>query len=295
MHKAHISVSIPLQCSQRWTLLGQSGCTLSPAQNYCQSIKWNLNLDLLTSVKFPRVAFVLRPFTVHYKMVKVKGALSAGMLWNYDNSWAGDVDQVSNSTRLHLERGHRVVTHVRQRTLPHHVSLQAEAPWPAAIFRLYATGLQNGSPGKAFWQVLQPNGREKRFMAVGTNGWGVSLASPSKSQLPPRQSFSWLSWIFFSFNLVQLHLFLMIQLSMVILETHTVWIWLISTKDGKMETSHIRQRQRLSRYFYGRGDGLASTSTTLRHSAWLDMYLLILISFSSTCAPRDQVVTKETQ
>jgi len=151
---------------------------------------WPVRVYSFSSVKFPRVAFVLRPFTVHYKMVKVKGALSAGMLWNYDNSWAGDVDQVSNSTRLHLERGHRVVTHVRQRTLPHHVSLQAEAPWPAAIFRLYATGLQNGSPGKAFWQVLQPNGREKRFMAVGTNGWGVSLASPSKSQLPPRQSFS---------------------------------------------------------------------------------------------------------
>ena len=42
-------------------------------------------------------------------------------------------------------------------------------------------------------------------------------------------------------GLVQLHLFLMIQLSVVILETHTVWIRLISTKDGKMETSRIRQ------------------------------------------------------
>ena len=159
----------------------------------CQSIKWNRNLELLTSAKFPRAAWVLRPFTVHYKMVRVKGALSAGMLWNYDNSWAGDVDQASNSTRLHLERGHRVLTHVRQRTLSHHDSLQAETPWPATIFRHYATGLHNGLPGKAFWQVLQPNGREKRFLAVGTNGWGVSLASPSKSLLPPRQSFSWLS------------------------------------------------------------------------------------------------------
>ena len=43
-------------------------------------------------------------------------------------------------------------------------------------------------------------------------------------------------------DLVQLHLFLMIQLSMVILETHTVWIRLISIKDGKMETSRIRQK-----------------------------------------------------
>ena len=41
-------------------------------------------------------------------------------------------------------------------------------------------------------------------------------------------------------DLVQLHLFLTIQLSVVILETHTVWIRLISTKDGKMETSRIR-------------------------------------------------------
>ena len=48
------------------------------------------------------------------------------------------------------------------------------------------------------YQVLQPGDREKRFMAIGTNGWGVSLASPSKSLLPPWQSFSWLSWIFFS-------------------------------------------------------------------------------------------------
>ena len=159
----------------------------------CQSIKWNRNLELLTFAKFPRAAWVLRPFTVHYKMVRVKGALSAGMLWNYDNSWAGDVDQASNSTRLHLERGHRVLTHVRQRTLSHHVSLQAETPWPATIFRHYATGLHNGSPGKAFWQGLQPNGREKRFLAVGTNGWGVSLASPSKSLLPPRQSTASLS------------------------------------------------------------------------------------------------------
>ena len=222
----------------------------------------------------------------------VKGALSAGLPWMITTY----VYQATNSSRQqHLERGHKVITHVRQRTLSHHVSLQAETPWPATIFRHYATGLHNGLPGKAFWQVLQPNGREKRFLAVGTNGWGVSLASPSKSLLPPRQSFSWLSWIFFLFSLVQLHLFLMIQLSMVILETHTVWIWLVSTKDGEMETSHIRQRQRLSRYFYGRGDGLASTSTTLRHSAWLDLYFLILIFFSSTWAPRDQVVTKETQ
>ena len=205
----------------------------------------------------------------------VKGALSAGLPWMITTY----VYQATNSSRQqHLERGHRVITHVRQRTLSHHVSLQAETPWPATIFRHYATGLHNGSPGKAFWQVLQPNGREKRFLAVGTNGWGVSLASPSKSLLPPRQSFSWLSWIFFSFNLVQLHLFLMIQLSMVILETHTVWIWLVSTKDGEMETSHIRQRQRLSRYFYGRGDGLASTSTILRHSAYLDVYLLIFMT-----------------
>ena len=41
-------------------------------------------------------------------------------------------------------------------------------------------------------------------------------------------------------DFVHLHLFLMIQLSVVILETHTVWIRLISTKDGKMETSRIR-------------------------------------------------------
>ena len=74
-------------------------------------------------------------------------------------------------------------------------------------------------------------------------------------------------------DLVQLHLFLMIQLSVVILETHTVWIRLISTKDGKMETSRIRQRQRLSRYFYGRGGGLASTSTTLRQTP-LDTFLI---------------------
>ena len=79
-------------------------------------------------------------------------------------------------------------------------------------------------------------------------------------------------------DLVQLHLLLMIQLSVVILETHTVWIRLISTKDGKMETSRIRQRQRLSRYFYGRGGGLASTSTTLRQTP-LDTFLIS--SFSS--------------
>ena len=36
--------------------------------------------------------------------------------------------------------------------------------------------------------------------------------------------------------------------------------------------------QRLSRYFYGRGDGLASTSTILRHSAYLDVYLLIFMT-----------------
>ena len=99
-------------------------------------------------------------------------------------------------------------------------------------------------------------------------------------------------------NLVQFHLFLMIQLSVVILETHTVWIRLISTKGGKMETSRIRQRQRLSRYFYGRGLGLASTSTTLRQtildiflissSSWhfLDLLLLLnlCVHFTSSCS-----------
>ena len=146
---------------------------------------------VLTCPMFSRVVVCLDPLPSIMKWFPlVKGALSAGMLWYYDNSWAGDVNQVSNSTRLHLERGHRVITHARQRTLSHHVSLQAETPWPATIFRHYATGLHNGSPGKAFWQVLQPDGREKRFLAVGTNGWGVSLASPSKSLLPPRQSFS---------------------------------------------------------------------------------------------------------
>ena len=132
-----------------------------------------------------------RPFTFHFQIMKwfllVKGALSAGLPWTLRT----DVCQATNSSRQqHLERGHKVITHVRQRTLSHHVSLQAETPWPATIFRHYATGLHNGLPGKAFWQVLQPDGREKRFLAVGTNGWGVSLASPSKSLLPPRQSFS---------------------------------------------------------------------------------------------------------
>ena len=132
-----------------------------------------------------------RPFTFHFQIMKwfllVKGALSAGLPWMITTY----VYQATNSSRQqHLERGHRVITHVRQRTLSHHVSLQAETPWPATIFRHYATGLHNGLPGKAFWQVLQPDGREKRFMVIGSNGWGVSLASPSKSLLPPRQSFS---------------------------------------------------------------------------------------------------------
>ena len=55
-----------------------------------------------------------------------------------------------------------------------------------------------------------------------------------------------------------------------------------------METSHIRQRQRLSRYFYGRGGGLASTSTTLRQTplesliVFSSSLLILISSFSFT-------------
>ena len=66
----------------------------------------------------------------------------------------------------------------------------------------------------------------------------------SKDAMASIQSFSWssssLPLTLVPLDLVQLHLFLMIQLSMVILETHTVWIRHISTKDGKMETCRIR-------------------------------------------------------
>ena len=92
-----------------------------------------------------------------------------------------------------LERGHRVITHARQRTLSHHVSLQSR-------------------PAMASIQLSRD--------CIGSS--------------------SSLSLTLVLLDLVQLHLFLMIQLSMVILETHTVWIRHISTKDGKMETCRIR-------------------------------------------------------
>ena len=69
-----------------------------------KTIKWNpnLNRNLLTSLTFSRVVVCLDPLPSIIKWFPlVKGALSAGMLWYYDNSWAGDVNQVSNSTRLH--------------------------------------------------------------------------------------------------------------------------------------------------------------------------------------------------
>ena len=94
-----------------------------------------------------------------------------------------------------LERGHRVITHARQRTLSHHVSLQSR-------------------PAMASIQLSRD--------CIGSS--------------------SFLSLTLVLLDLVQLHLFLIIQLSMVILETHTVWIRLISIKDGKMETSRIRQK-----------------------------------------------------
>ena len=78
----------------------------------------------------------------------------------------------------------------------------AETPWPAyRLSGIMPRNFESARPAMHY-QVLQPNGREKRFLAIGTNGWGVSLASPSKSLLPPWQSFSWLSWIFFSFFLI---------------------------------------------------------------------------------------------
>ena len=98
---------------------------------------------VLTCPMFSRVVVCLDPLPSIMKWFPlVKGALSAGMLWYYDNSWAGDVNQVSNSTRLHLERGHRVITHARQRTLSHHVSLLSrDAMASIPSFWHYATEL----------------------------------------------------------------------------------------------------------------------------------------------------------
>ena len=70
------------------------------------------------------------------------------------------------------ERGHRVITHARQRTLSHHVSLQSrDAMASIPSFWHYATELWIGSPGKAlagiatwwqerkdFWQLAPMGG-----------------------------------------------------------------------------------------------------------------------------------------
>ena len=114
-------------------------------------------------------------------------------------SSARDVDQATNSTRLHKREATWVITLARQRTPSHHVSLQSrDAMTSIPAFWHYATELRTGSPGKALSRYCNLMTGEKRFLAVDTNGWGVSLASPSKSLLSPWQSFSWLSWIFFS-------------------------------------------------------------------------------------------------
>ena len=194
----------------------------------------------------------------------------------------------------HLERGHRVITLARQRTLSHHVSLLSrDAMASIPSFWHYATELSIGSPGNALSGVATWWQGEKIFGSW--HQWVGHIPGFPFEVSPAILTIVLVIILDLLLVLVQLHLFLMIQLSAVISETHTVWIWPISLKGGKMETSHIRQRQRLSRYFYGRGGGLASTSTTLRHSAWLDLYFLISISFSSTWAPRDQIETKETQ
>ena len=167
----------------------------------------------------------------------------------------------------HLERGHRVITLARQRTLSHHVSLQSrDAMASIPSFWHYATELSIGSPGNALSGVATWWQGEKIFGSW--HQWVGHIPGFPFEVSPAILTIVLVIVLDLLLVLVQLHLFLMIQLSAVISETHTVWIWPISLKGGKMETSHIRQRQRLSRYFYGRGVGLASTSTTLRHSTW---------------------------
>ena len=101
-------------------------------------------------------------------------------------SSARDVDQATNSTRLHKREATWVITLARQRTPSHHVSLQSrDAMTSIPAFWHYATELRTGSPGKALSRYCNLMTGEKRFLAVDTNGWGVSLASPSKSLLSP--------------------------------------------------------------------------------------------------------------
>ena len=175
------------------------------------------------------------------------------------------------------ERGHRVITHARQRTLSHHVSLQSrDAMASIPSFWHYATELLIGSPGNALSGIATWWQREKIF--GNWHQWVGHIPGFPFEVSPAILTIVLVIVLDLLLVLVQLHLFLMIQLSAVVLETHTVWIWLVSIKGGKMETSHIRQRQRLSRYFYGRGVGLASTPPTLRHPAWLDLCFLISVS-----------------
>ena len=62
------------------------------------------------------------------------------------------------------ERGHRVITHARQRTLSHHVSLQSrDAMASIPSFWHYATELLIGSPGNALSGIATWWQREKIF------------------------------------------------------------------------------------------------------------------------------------
>ena len=64
----------------------------------------------------------------------------------------------------HLERGHRVITLARQRTLSHHVSLQSrDAMASIPSFWHYATELLIGSPGNALSGIATWWQREKIY------------------------------------------------------------------------------------------------------------------------------------
>ena len=163
------------------------------------------------------------------------------------------------------ERGHRVITHARQRTLSHHVSLQSrDAMASIPSFWHYATELWIGSPGKAlagiatwwqerkdFWQLAPMGGaypwlplqslschlNNRSRDCLGSSSLPLTCTCSAPPHDPAHRG---------DFR-----------------NPHSLNSTCLHQRQ-KMETSRIRQRQRLSRYFYGRGGGLASTSTTLR-------------------------------
>ena len=101
----------------------------------------------------------VRPFTFHFEMVSFgKGSSLRRVPWmimtspeyflkSKQSKRCRPGNQLDKAAQ---ERGHRVITHARQRTLSHHVSLQSrDAMASIPSFWHYATELLIGSPGKA--------------------------------------------------------------------------------------------------------------------------------------------------